>query len=406
MKRKCIGVLAGILFSMPTIGHTADVESYVVGGTPVRPGDDFTWMASLRNTTDKTSHFCGGSIVNDRWVLTAAHCVVQGEVGGEFTVPPNKLAVMVGALDTEVIDPSDLYQVSHVVVHPDYSPNAEINVSVDEDGKVTTEVLTLALDNDVALLRVNRSFPFPRVKPIKMASSQTADTLEAILTSEWIEEQRPENVMVTGWGSTNSDGTGVSNTLMSADLSYLPIAECFNLLERGNDEHVIIDGPQNKTKVCALPPDVLFDEEGESLGYGPDSCKGDSGGPLVTKDSDGNWVQLGIVSGGPVGSPLCGAYLRPGFYARVGTYYDWIEENVGTIPDKPITNPDFIEESATDGGSDNETGDGKTDQECDPDVSGISPNNCALDSDGSGGTVSFLGLVSLLTILLFRRRYT
>ena len=406
MKRKCIGVLAGILFSMPTIGHTADVESYVVGGTPVRPGDDFTWMASLRNTTDKTSHFCGGSIVNDRWVLTAAHCVVQGEVGGEFTVPPNKLAVMVGALDTEVIDPSDLYQVSHVVVHPDYSPNAEINVSVDEDGKVTTEVLTLALDNDVALLRVNRSFPFPRVKPIKMASSQTADTLEAILTSEWIEEQRPENVMVTGWGSTNSDGTGVSNTLMSADLSYLPIAECFNLLERGNDEHVIIDGPQNKTKVCALPPDVLFDEEGESLGYGPDSCKGDSGGPLVTKDSDGNWVQLGIVSGGPVGSPLCGAYLRPGFYARVGTYYDWIEENVGTIPDKPITNPDFIEESATDGGSDNETGDGKTDQECDPDVSGISPNNCALDSDGSGGTVSFLGLVSVLTILLFRRRYT
>lgn len=391
---------------MPTIGHTADVESYVVGGTPVRPGDDFTWMASLRNTTDKTSHFCGGSIVNDRWVLTAAHCVVQGEVGGEFTVPPNKLAVMVGALDTEVIDPSDLYQVSHVVVHPDYSPNAEINVSVDEDGKVTTEVLTLALDNDVALLRVNRSFPFPRVKPIKMASSQTADTLEAILTSEWIEEQRPENVMVTGWGSTNSDGTGVSNTLMSADLSYLPIAECFNLLERGNDEHVIIDGPQNKTKVCALPPDVLFDEEGESLGYGPDSCKGDSGGPLVTKDSDGNWVQLGIVSGGPVGSPLCGAYLRPGFYARVGTYYDWIEENVGTIPDKPITNPDFIEESATDGGSGNETGDGKTDQECDPDVSGISPNNCALDSDGSGGTVSFLGLVSLLTILLFRRRYT
>ena len=406
MKRKCIGVLAGILFSMPTIGYTADVESYVVGGTPVRPGDDFTWMASLRNTTDKTSHFCGGSIVNDRWVLTAAHCVVQGEVGGEFTVPPNKLAVMVGALDTEVIDPSDLYQVSHVVVHPDYSPNAVINISVDEDGKVTTEVLTLALDNDVALLRVNRSFPFPRVKPIKMASSQTADTLEAILTSEWIEEQRPENVMVTGWGSTNSDGTGVSNTLMSADLSYLPIAECFNLLERGNDEHVIIDGPQNKTKVCALPPDVLFDEEGESLGYGPDSCKGDSGGPLVTKDSDGNWVQLGIVSGGPVGSPLCGAYLRPGFYARVGTYYDWIEENVGTIPDKPITNPDFIEESATDGGSDNETGDGKTDQECDPDVSGISPNNCALDSDGSGGTVSFLGLVSVLTILLFRRRYT
>ncbi|MDV5167703.1 serine protease [Photobacterium rosenbergii] len=406
MKRKCIGVLAGILFSMPTIGHAADVESYVVGGTPVRPGDDFTWMASLRNTTDETSHFCGGSIVNDRWVLTAAHCVVQGEVGGEFTIPPNKLAVMVGALDTEVIDPSDLYQVSHVVVHPDYSPNAEINISVDEDGKVTTEVLTLALDNDVALLRVNRSFPFPRVRPLKLASSQTADTLEDNLTIQWNEDRRPENVMVTGWGSTNSDGTGVSNTLMSADLSYLPIAECFNLLERGNDEHVIIDGPQNRTKVCALPSDVLFDEEGESLGYGPDSCKGDSGGPLVTKDSDGNWVQLGIVSGGPIGSPLCGAYLRPGFYARVGTYYDWIEERVGTIPDKPITNPDFIEESAPDSGSDNETGDGKTDQECDPDVSGISPNNCALDSDGGGGTVSFLGLVSLLTILLFRRGYT
>ena len=407
MKKKGVFSLLGILINIPCIGYAAEIESYIVGGNPVRQGDEITWMASIRNTTDNTSHFCGGSIVNEKWVLTAAHCVVQGIAGDEFTLPPNNLAVMVGNLSNEVYNPADLYQVTHVVVHPEYSPNAETKITVDENQNQTQEVVKLALDNDVALLRVNRSFPFPRVNPIKLADQEIAQRLEASLASEWNEINRPANTVVSGWGATNSDGTGLSTKLMYTELSYLPIADCFNLLERGNDEHFIIDSPLNLTKVCALPPDILFDEEGDPLGYGPDACKGDSGGPLVTKDIDGRWVQLGVVSGGPQGAPLCGAYLRPGFYARAGTYFDWIKEIVGKIPDSPISNPDFMEDKETgtskDDDQDVDTGEGKADEGCNPEVSGISPNNCALNSDGGGGMVSYFGLGGLILMLLRRR---
>ncbi|PSU35962.1 S1 family peptidase [Photobacterium lutimaris] len=403
MKKQWFKGLALVPLFVAGGGFASDISSYVVGGKPVKPSEDYSWMASVRNTTQDTSHFCGGSVVNENWVLTAAHCVVQPQASGKYgVVPPNELAVMVGSLTTEVTELAHLYPVTHVVVYPKYSPDPEIKVTIGSDGSTSIEVLSLALDNDIALLRIKGSFPSDAISPVTLATSDMASDIQNLLDEQWDDTIRPENVLVSGWGSTNKDGTGIADRLMAAKLSFLPTTECFNRLELGNDAHYILDSPANQTKVCALPPDLVFDQDGNSEGYGPDSCKGDSGGPLLAKDPDDRWVQIGVVSGGPLGSPLCGAYLRPGFYARVGTYYDWIEQTVGTIPDAPISNPDFIGDADSDGSG---SGSGKEDEvnkDCNPNVEGISPNNCALKKSG-GGSTTLVWLGVLLGLALLRR---
>ncbi|MGF1701800.1 serine protease [Photobacterium makurazakiensis] len=382
------------------IANAADVTGYVVGGTPVDPADEQSWMASLRFTPNDTAHLCGGSVINKNWVLTAAHCVVHQLDGDSFSVlPPSMLSVMVGTTSSAIEDPAALYAISHVVVHPDYTPNPVLQITTAADGSVTQDVIATALDNDLALLRVGRSFPQSSITPIALSTAGIASSIETRLNREWSENSRPKNTKVSGWGSTSSDGSGIAEALMEAELSFLPMAECFERLESGNQQHYILDSPLNRTKICALPPEILFDADGSPQGFGPDSCKGDSGGPLRAQDASGVWRQIGIVSGGPVGSPVCGSISRPGFYTRVGTYYDWIESTVSSIPKHPVTNPDFIDNGLY--------GDAKEDavnsEDCIDGVSGISPTNCSLQS--GGGVVAWVACLPLLLLAFVRRRY-
>lgn len=400
-------------------GIASEVEEYVVGGAPVKPTDDQSWMASIRLTANQLSHNCGGTVVNQYWVLTAAHCVVQKAGSGQYQVtPPSQLSVMVGTTNSTVEDVATLYAISHVVVHPKYSPQAIVQESVQPDGSILTEVISTALDNDIALLRVNRPFA-ANITPVRLASDKDADDLDQQLGLQWSDKDRPENTKVSGWGSRQTSGAGISERLMEAKLSFVPMEECFNRLELGNEVHYIIDNPFNRTKVCALPPFVIFDSDGDSNEFGPDSCKGDSGGPLRAKNGEDHWVQFGIVSGGPVGKLVCGSLVRPSFYTRVGTYYSWIESKVGTIPDQPVTKPDFIVEKEVDeGGSENTgssedeadteagAGNGKEDEvdkaECNSNASGISHTNCNMNT-ASGGASTWYGLLSLVLLGFWKR---
>ncbi|WP_233220327.1 trypsin-like serine protease [Photobacterium sp. GB-72] len=377
---------------------------YIIGGDEVAVATEDNFMASLRMNKANESHFCGATVLNDRWLVTAAHCVVGGGgagASGLAVVAPSDITVTTGLVDNASANIKDIYSATHVVVHPDYNPLILLQVSTDNGVDLETEIINTALDNDVALIRVNRNFD--GVGKVTLASTSLAVELDDKLKAEWNEKNLPENVKVQGWGVTEAISTSedeetaeenslayegdTSDTLLETMLASFPIDKCYERFESQDPAGIFIDSPSNTTKLCTLPARKL---EGPDL-LGPDACFGDSGGPLLTQDNNSNWVQIGIVSGGSAGEPQCGSLTRPTFYTRVGTYYDWINESVAVVPEQAITLPEFLAKEKAD-----------AEMNCND---SISANNCNITEDdgGSGGHIGALSL-TLLGMMTYLRR--
>ncbi len=126
------------------------------------------------------------------------------------------------------------------------------------------------------------------------------------LSNELLESNSCQ-LTVIGWGDKNAadDIDDYSNELMEVDVNLITNEEC----EQSSDGVDSYQGQITENMMCAKD-------------LGKDSCKGDSGGPLVLKRSQGEDVQMGVVSWG-LG---CADEDFPGVYARVSSAYNWIRE--------------------------------------------------------------------------------
>ncbi|XP_058121068.1 chymotrypsin-2-like [Anopheles ziemanni] len=191
---------------------------------------DFPFMISLRSRTG--IHSCGGSILSELWILTAAHCVTS--------ISPVQ-TVQVGRTNLSVNVDESVYSIEQSILHPEYDTrNSYIN--------------------DIALLKLARPLTLSdRVYPIRLPHNM----LEV--------EDDPNDLEVTliGWGLNVTFGVSPT-TLQRIEYYVVPNEEC----------KAIHTNTIHPSQICAAYP-----------GGGKGQCSGDSGGPLLH-----HGVQVGIVS--------------------------------------------------------------------------------------------------------------
>ena len=98
-------------------------KSRVLNG---RVADDgaWPWQVALMKEGSQPgylSQFCGGTLIQDTWVLTAAHCVIDSREDGNYLADKNKILVMVGS--NTISSEGDFVPVEKIVAHPNYNPN-------------------------------------------------------------------------------------------------------------------------------------------------------------------------------------------------------------------------------------------------------------------------------------------
>ncbi|XP_047469977.1 chymotrypsinogen A-like [Penaeus chinensis] len=241
--------------TLPATSPPSDCEcgrrsgSRIVGGEEATP-NEWPWQAALRFLSNGEV-FCGATLVQDSWLVTASHCVEQFD----------KKDIFVSLGDHVYNQNADTQYEQHitiqeVIMHESYDP--------------------LTVDNDIALLRLSDPVQYspgvgPACLPFQFASK----------------DFQGENATVTGWGTDVFQGN-VNEALHEVELPIISEATCKDFLP----------GAITSNMMCTYDP-------------GRDACQGDSGGPLVWAWQE-RYYLVGVVSWGrscaEVGLP--GVYAR------------------------------------------------------------------------------------------------
>jgi len=273
-------------------------SSRIVNGEEAGVGE-YPWLALLGYTSARGGDpqwKCGGSLIGDQHVLTAAHCVTG--LPGSFKLTK----VRVGEHDiTKDIDCAPFstidcnregvqdFDVEKLIIHESYnSPNV--------------------FQNDIAIIKLNKKivrndFVIPICLPY---DDNVKEDYHFRKSGKKLE------TWVAGWGATDPRGRHTAERLQKINMTVFDGESCRETYKKRGG--------------------ILSEESQICVGgeKGRDSCVGDSGSALMTDDRSpgeiiGTWKLIGVVSFGP---RICGTENVPGVYSRVRHYIPWILDKI------------------------------------------------------------------------------
>jgi len=243
-------------------------SSRIVGGKEVNPKYRLPYQALVYPTVDGVGSFlCGGTIVNKRYIITAAHCT---EYKGA-TITNVKVAIGEhNTCDGVTNEGGSWISAKRVINHPNYAN----------------------FDNDIAILELSEDITFTaNIKPACLPTSATKDYSDLAST-------------ISGWGGTIGYAPG--NRPQQPQQCTLKESVVKVLSPTSQKCSSFLGTTTSTSKLCAWAE-------------GTDTCQGDSGGPLTVAEN-GKFTLIGVVSYGAG----C-AHTTPGIYARVQGFLPWIK---------------------------------------------------------------------------------
>ncbi|XP_049598769.1 coagulation factor IX [Syngnathus scovelli] len=261
--------------TLPSITAKENTDQRIVGGDEAKAGD-FPWQAALISHSDrlmdaKAKPFCGGSLLSELWVITAAHCVIEARMR-EIT-----FFVRLGEHDTDKPEGTERdHEVAEEHVHRLYKfEKSQYN-------------------HDLALLKLAVAVEFSaQRRPVCLGPKDFTETLL---------KEAPTSV-VSGWGQVTFRGAK-SSVLRRVDVPLVDRSVCMASSSSTITHGMFCAGFHSRRK---------------------DACKGDSGGPHVTLYQKKIWFLTGIVSWGKE----CATPGKYGVYTHVSRYYRWISKTMG-----------------------------------------------------------------------------